>query len=403
MKILMLNHEFPPVGGGASPVALELCRHLVRLGHRVDAVTMHFGQLPRVENLDGVRIYRTPALRKRADICHTHEMATFLPGALPTTLKLARREKYDIIHCHFIIPGGPLAWLASRCRGIPLVITGHGSDVPGYNPERFGLDHKLLKPVWHFLVHRAALLVSPSESLKNLIQAECPRARVEIIPNGINLTDFRTKKKNKDILLCSRLLGRKGFQYALEAIGQTDFAGQVHVVGDGPMLSELKNMAAGMGATVRFWGWLDKEDPRFRQLYAESGIFIFPSEAENFPMVLLEAMAAGMAIITSTAGGCPEVVGDSALLVKPRNSLEIKEQLQKLLNEDSLCMQLGESVQRRVEQFRWTAVAKKYAACYQNVLDHSCFAKNVTPAQAGVHCTEKCFSHRNTGFLPSQE
>ncbi len=369
MKILMLNHEFPPVGGGASPVALELCRHLVRLGHRVDAVTMHFGNLPRYEILDGVNIYRTPALRKRADICHTHEMATFLPGALPTTLKLARREKYDIIHCHFIIPGGPLAWLVSRCCGIPLVITCHGSDVPGYNPERFGLDHKLLSPAWHFLVHRAARLISPSESLKKLIQAKCSRATVEIIPNGINLTDFRTIKKNKNILLCSRLLGRKGFQYALEAIGQTDFTGEVHVVGDGPMWAELQRIAAQIDAAVHFWGWLDKEDPRFRRLYEESGIFIFPSEAENFPMVLLEAMAAGMAIITSTAGGCPEVVGDSALLVNPRNSLEIKEQLQKLLKDDSLCMQLGESVRKRVEQFRWTAVAKKYTACYQNVLD----------------------------------
>ena len=86
-------------------------------------------------------------------------------------------------------------------------------------------------------------------------------------------------------------------------------------------------------------------------------------------MVLLEAMAAGMAIITSTAGGCPEVVGESALLVRPRDSQEIRAQLQKLLKDDSLCMQLGESVQRRVEQFRWTTVAKKYAACYQNVLD----------------------------------
>lgn len=368
MKILMLNHEFPPVGGGASPVALELCRHLVRLGHRVDAVTMHFGQLPREENLDGVRIYRTPAVRKRADICHTHEMLTYLPGALPTTLRLARREKYDIIHCHFIIPGGPLAWLVSRCSGIPLLITCHGSDVPGYNPERFGLDHKLLSPAWHFLVHRTALLISPSESLKKLIQAECPRARVEIIPNGINLTDFSKVKKKKDILLCSRLLGRKGFQYALEAIGQTDFTGQVHVVGDGPMLGELKKIAAGIDATVRFWGWLDKEDPRFRQLYDESGIFIFPSEAENFPMVLLEAMAAGTAIITSTAGGCPEVVGESALLVRPRDSQEIREQLQKLLKDDSLYMQLGESARKQVEQFRWTAVAEKYIACYRYCL-----------------------------------
>ncbi|MBN2377577.1 MAG: glycosyltransferase, partial [Sedimentisphaerales bacterium] len=92
MKILTLNHEFPPVGGGASPVSFELCRHLVQLGHQVDVVTMGFGGLPGREVVDGVVVYRTPALRKRADICHTHEMATYLPGALPRALGLARRN-----------------------------------------------------------------------------------------------------------------------------------------------------------------------------------------------------------------------------------------------------------------------------------------------------------------------
>ena len=137
MKILMLNHEFPPVGGGASPVTFALCRQLVKMGNDVDVVTMHYDKLPRFEQVEGFGIYRTPAIRKRPNICYTHELATYVPGALFKTLRLSRQKRYDVIHCHFIVPGAPLGWLVSAFSGTPLIITCHGSDVPGRNPDRF--------------------------------------------------------------------------------------------------------------------------------------------------------------------------------------------------------------------------------------------------------------------------
>ena len=369
MKILTLNHEFPPVGGGASPVSFELCRQLVRLGHQVDVVTMGFGDLPGREVVDGVTVYRTPALRKQADICHTHEMATYLPGALPRALGLARRNRYDIIHCHFLIPGGPLAYLVSRCCGIPFVVTCHGSDVPGYNPERFGQDHKLIAPAWHYLVHHAGMLISPSESLKNLILSHSQRARVRVVPNGIDVPEYHQVSKGRSILMCSRILARKGFQYALEAIKSMDIEGwQVNVIGEGPFLAELKRIAEGSRVPVKFWGWLDRADRRFVELYESSSIFVFTSEAENFPTVLLEAMAAGTAIITSTAGGCPEVVGDAALLVEPRDSTAIREKLIELVNSENLRNKLSAAAQKRVEKFAWPNVARKYLDCYRDIL-----------------------------------
>jgi len=90
-------------------VTFELSRHLVLQGHHVDVVTMRSGDLPCFERIDGINIYRTPAFRRQPDICRTHEMASYLPGALLKTLSLARSRKYDIIHAHFIIPTSPLA------------------------------------------------------------------------------------------------------------------------------------------------------------------------------------------------------------------------------------------------------------------------------------------------------
>ncbi len=371
MNVLMLNHEFPPVGGGASPITFELSKQLVQMGNHVDVVTMHYGDLPRFETVDGVNVYRTPAIRKRPNICYAHELATYVPGALIKTIRLARREKYDIIHCHFIIPGGPLAWLVSKSAGVPFIITCHGSDVPGYNPDRFKLMHKVLLPPWRFLLRRTPLLTSPSESLKSLILEKYPRAKVNVIPNGIYTELFGKGPKEKSILMCSRILPRKGFQYAIEAVKDMELDWQVHVVGEGPYLPELKRLAENSKTTIKFWGWLDKNDPKFYELFNKSSIFVFPSEAENFPAVLLEAMSAGMAIITSTAGGCPEVVGKAGLLVEPRNTEGIRKMLVKLVDSDQLRKQLGKAALKRAQQFNWKKIAQQYLSCYNEVISTS--------------------------------
>jgi len=370
MKILMLNHEFPPVGGGASPISFELSKQLVKMGHSVDVVTMRYRDLPRFETVDGVNIYRTPAIRKRPDICYTHELVTYLPGALIKTIRLAKREKHDIIHCHFIVPGGPLAWITSKLTGIPFLITCHGSDVPGYNPDRFKVMHKALLPSWRFLVRRTQLLTSPSESLKQLILKSCKDTRITVIPNGIYTERFGKGPKEKSILMCSRILPRKGFQYTIEAVKNIELDWQVHVVGEGPYLPELKKLAEGSKTPIKFWGWLDNNDPRFYQLFSKSAIFVFPSEAENFPSVLLEALASGMAIITSTAGGCPEVVGKAGLLVEPRDAEGIRKMLTKLIDSDQLRQQLGkQALERARQQFDWENIAQQYLNCYSQILN----------------------------------
>jgi glycosyltransferase involved in cell wall biosynthesis len=368
LKVLMLNHEFPPVGGGASPVTFELCKHLVQSGHRVDVVTMNFKKLPRFETVEGINIYRTPAIRRRANICHTHELATYMPGAIVKVLQLIKQQKYDIIHCHFMVPGGPLAYLVSKFSHIPFVVTCHGTDVPGHNPERFGFIHKLITPAWRFLAKRTNLITAPSQFLKQLIIKNCPKAQVQIIPNGIHIDTYKPVEKTNSILLCSRIFKFKGFQYAIQAIKDLQIDWQTNIIGEGPYLSELKELAQGSKSPIKFLGWLDKSHPDFYELFKKSSIFIFPSEAENFPTVLLEAMAAGMAIITSTAGGCPEVVADAGLAVSPRNTEQIKLNLKRLIDSVELRKKLSDKALARVKQFTWDSVAERFVNCYQQVI-----------------------------------
>ncbi|MFA6186028.1 MAG: glycosyltransferase family 4 protein [Phycisphaerae bacterium] len=364
----MLNHEFPPVGGGASPVTFELCAHLANLGHTVDVVTMHYKDTPRYEQTNGFNIYRTPALRAKPNICYSHELATYLPGAFFKTLKLCRQNRYDVIHCHFIVPGALLAYLISKITKIPFIVTCHGSDVPGHNPDRFVLLHKLIRPFWKLLAAGANRLTAPSSFLKSRINANAGNLTVDVIPNGIDTSGLHSADKTKSILMCSRLFKFKGFQYALKALNQIDCDWQVNIIGEGPFRGELENEAKSVKMPVKFHGWLDNKSAEYKELFERSLIFIFPSEMENFPTVLLEAMAAGMAIITSTAGGCPEVVGDAGVLVEPRNAAAIRQRLEELINSDKRISELMAAAKNRVQMFSWQNIAAKYVQCYESVI-----------------------------------
>src|SRR6266487_2740390 len=131
----MLNYEYPPLGGGASPITGALAEQLAVAGHDVDVVTMEFLGLPRFEEHGRLRVYRVAAVRRSQVRASTREMLSYLPSALNRSLTLTRERPYDLIHSHFVIPTSIVAALLRRVRGLPSVITIHGSDVPGYNPD----------------------------------------------------------------------------------------------------------------------------------------------------------------------------------------------------------------------------------------------------------------------------
>ena len=370
MKILMLNYEFPPLGGGASPVTYNLAKELVRQGHNIDVVTMGFTGLKRFEVVDGINVYRVPCLRRKKEICHTYEMTSYALRAIPMVLRLIKERQYDLNHTHFIFPTGLLSFIIKKITGLKYILTAHGSDVPGHNPDRFKLQYKFLLPLWKIIAKNASQIISPSCSLKSLILGNLPNSDVVVIPNGINKSMFTIRKKEKKILLASRIFEFKGFQYFLEAIRDMELQGyEVNIIGDGPYLDKLKDKAKALNLdNVTFQGYLDNNSKEFRDLFELSNIFIFPSEKENFPTVLLEAMSAGMAIITTNAGGCPEVVGDAALLVRPRDPVGIRNDLLKLIHDDKLRKNLSDEVLKRVtDKFSWQNVAAKYVLVYKEV------------------------------------
>ena len=146
-------------------------------------------------------------------------MCVYILRAVWLAVSLARTNRYDINHTHFILPDGIVAYIVARVTGLLYVVTAHGSDVPNYNPDRFKLLHVLLRPIWLRVVNSATSIVCPSEYIRGLLLKVAPRARSELIPNGIDTARFtRRMDRQRRVLVVSRLFERKGVQFLLHAL-----------------------------------------------------------------------------------------------------------------------------------------------------------------------------------------
>lgn len=366
MDVLCLNYEYPPIGGGGGAACKDLAESVARLGVRVDLVTSSMNGLAREEQVGGVRIHRVTCLRR-----HRHYVG--LPGMLTQVFPLYRRarqltRKHDYLlnHTHFIVPTALSSWLLWRKTGLPYVITTHGSDVPGYNPDRFGLAHRLIRPIWNEILNHAAGVITPSLFIRDLLWKSA-RVPTEVIPYGLDFPGPGTVTKKDRILLVTRMFERKGVQYFLEAIRELNTDWEIVIAGDGPYLPTLREMAKGIVPAVRFTGFVQGQT--LTDLYHSARVFVFPSIQENFPVVLMEAMSAGCAVITTTASGCAEVVGGAAIKVEPKDVAGLNEAVGRLIADRGEVERLAGLSRERASRLSSESVAKRHVRLYRRFGD----------------------------------
>jgi glycosyltransferase involved in cell wall biosynthesis len=390
MKLLLLNYEFPPLGGGASPVSYELAKRLSETGeYDIDVVTMGYKGLPKYEEVNPhFRIHRVKCWRSKKEICHPWEQLTYLISAYVMCHKLLTSHKssghpFDICHCHFIIPTGVLALILKKQFGMPYVITSHGSDVLGYN-DRFKYLYPFLVGSWKRVLDGAKTIITPSNFLKGEILKVYPSVekKMVVIPNGIDTEKFKPQAKKNYILSSGRLVRSKGFQYLIQAVSDENIGWEVHIAGDGPMMGELKSLAEKSKTKIVFHGWLDNNGKEYKDLLEQAAIFVLASEKENAPMSILEAMSAGCAIITTNISGSAETVADAGILIEPRDPNQIKDALQKVAKNVSVYQH--KSRERGLENFkigRTTESYKQYlSVCSQELITQENEIGNIASA-----------------------
>lgn len=362
-RILLLNYEFPPIGSGGGTVSFEIAKRLSEKNIAIDVVTMGYKNLPAVEIVnDNLTIYRVKSIRIKKEICSAFEQLTYLFSAFLKGRKLVKNNEYDICHAHFIIPTAAIAFIFKFMYKLDYVITAHGSDVPGFNPDRFKFLHKFTPPFLKIISKFSKKIITPSNFLKNLILEKISKnlqSTIIKIPNGINLDLYKPQKKEKTILSTGRLLRRKGFQHIIKAVSEIDTDYIVHIVGDGPMDNELKELAKDSKIKVVFHGWIDNTSQKFKDLLEQSDIFIQASNAENASMALLEAMSAGCAVISTKAPGNQEILGENGFYYNYGDVDKLKTIIKQLEKEDLTVIQ-EKNRQEVINTYDWSKIANLY-------------------------------------------
>ncbi|MBD3345951.1 MAG: glycosyltransferase [Chitinivibrionales bacterium] len=378
MKILMVNYEFPPVGGGAGRATRHLCEKIAAQGVDVDVVTSRGAT--REKFLCGkARVFSLPVHRKSIHQTGLRGMIAFVWHAVYCIRKLMKTESYSLIHYFFSVPTGMIS-LATN-RSTPYIVSLRGGDVPGYNPGEFQILHLLLKPVNINIWKRAARVVALSEHLGRAAQRSWNRLHFSTIPNGVDTRLFHPKRKSRDSekclnLLCvGRLVPWKGIDYLLDAVALIDeFEWKLTLIGTGPFKNHLLKKAEqqGVNKKIRFIEAQPHEE--LPNWYSNADIFVLPSFGDSFGQVFLEAMACGLPVIAAQSGEIQNILchEKGGRLVKPRDSISLKKALLFLGKNSGLQKKMGNfNREMVVEKYSWDAAATGYVHEYTRVTSAS--------------------------------
>ena len=147
MRILIVNSEHPPIGGGAGNASANLAKRLLDFGDQVTILTCSYKDFPKNTEEDGVHIRRVFSIRKELSRSSPLEQISFLIGSVIEGVFVVNNWKPDAIISFFGLPSGPLGWLGKRLYGIPYIVSLRGGDVPGFRTYDFGTLHKIAAPV----------------------------------------------------------------------------------------------------------------------------------------------------------------------------------------------------------------------------------------------------------------
>lgn len=367
MKIVITVPLFPPKWLAGTEIATyNIAKHLARRGHEVHVITSLDKGLPKESMEERFHVHRISWGKIRFLSVVSFWVKTFW---------CLKKIKPDIVHIQSVGMGIP-GLLAKTFLKKPFVVYGRGSEVYLHSTFKSTLSKLVLK--------NAGDVIALTEDMKNEMQKFCDRD-ILVIPNGIDPEVFkdlsgemaRTRLEIGDnasvILFVGRLHPVKGVGYLIESIGIVKNKNRnvrLFLVGDGEERIYLENLVKDLVLDdyVRFIGAVPNE--KVLEYMVAADVFVLPSLSEGFPVVILEAMASGLAIITTKVGGLPEVIKnkENGFLVEPKNPEEIAENILLLLEDDELREGISRNNMKIVGEYTWESVVGRLERVYREHL-----------------------------------
>jgi len=391
MKICMLTTSFPRYKGDYAGIFVyHLAKAISSRGNDVLVIAPNDSRLLSYEKIDGIGVYRFNYFIKR------FQRLAYGDGILPNIknnkwlilqvpfflffqfmaiLKIAKKERPDVIHAHWIFPTAFSAVLAKKLQKIPVISTVHGGDI-------FGLKGPLFTKIIKYTLKRSYVCTVNSKATLDAVRRILERD-YEIIPMGVNTTGYskerssgdirrRFRVKDKLLLFVGRITEKKGVEYLIRAIPDVLKAfphTKLLIVGEGDLKEQLQKLSFQLHLqdAISFTGSMTHEElPNY---FASADIFIGPSiiaesgDTEGLGVVFLEALAAGCAVVASNVGGISDVIihEKTGLLVEQKNPDQIAEAIIRLIEDGDLRKRLIENSRQHVEDnFGWDKIGQKF-------------------------------------------
>jgi L-malate glycosyltransferase len=371
VRVLMLNYEYPPIGGGTGMA----CRHLLGAFARtplvqVDLVTSGVDARTPVERpAENIRIHRVPVAKRRLDYWRASELARWTVQAHRVASRLTRRERFDLCHCWGGWPPGVVGYLLRR--RLPYLVALRGSDVPHYNPRLEHLDSLVFERISRRVWGRARCVVAVGQQLRELALDVAPGLEIRLIPNGTDTTTFTPGRPDErfTVLFVGRLVSRKRPCDLLTAFSEVVARvpdARLLFVGGGPEDEALREQTRelGLDGAVRFLGQTPYDE--LPALYRSAHVFVLPSLREGMPNVVLEAMTSGLPIVTTRAGA--ELLDGNGIEVTAEDPAALARAIVRYAADPRLRIEHGRRSRELAESMSWDSVARWYAELYDELL-----------------------------------
>jgi glycogen(starch) synthase len=368
--------RFDPIGGMQEHTA-TLTRLLAARGVAQDVVTTRPPTAQwRQQLCPGARVLRVGLPVRRA------RQLWALPAAVLAPL-LARRA--DLVHAHLgeDLAVLPLAFLAARARGLPVVVTVHASPAHtvGVRDARTALVVALGGPIERWAEQRAAATIVLTQRLAERVAPVAGPGRVRVMRRGIDRRAFAAPapdpfpelRGRPRVVFLGRLVRSKGVDTLVQAVARLRAQeAEVVLVGDGPARAEVEAAARRLGVSerVHVTGFVPHD--RTPAVLASADLLVLPSFYEELGTVLVEALQVGLPTVATRVGGVPEVVEHerNGLLVAPGDPDALARAIDRVLADADLAARLSAGARERAPEYDWDRVADAVRALYDEIRSH---------------------------------
>jgi phosphatidylinositol alpha-1,6-mannosyltransferase len=371
MRLLMLNNEFPPLGGGTGTVNQAMLERFVHVrGLQIDLVTSALGKVSEEEFFaNKIKIYKVPVRSKNIHHSSNRELMEYAARTLPLAIKLHRRNSYDLCFAWSAVPAGAVALALKRLLGLHYIVRVCGPDIPGFE-RRYRTIHSVIAPLIRKVLRESERVIAKSQGEIDLLRATDRNLDCLVIPNGVDLEKFRPAQPVPDdgplkLLCVGRLIERKGQHYLIQAVkrlidDRIDVTLDLIGTGDARSSNEAQVASLGLADRVRFFGYVPREE--IARHYAAAHVFVLPSYNEGMSVALLEAMAAGLAVVVTPTGGTRELIQPevNGLVCDWADIDRLTVHLRRLAGDRTLTRRMAEASRARASQFSWELAAQRY-------------------------------------------